>query len=282
VAAGTLRALVEGGHDVALVVTRPDRRRGRRAPPSPTPVGKVARTLGIAVTERVEDVMGVGAPFGVVVAFGRIIAAEVLKRVPMLNLHFSLLPRWRGAAPVERAILAGDPTTGVCLTAVEEGLDTGPVFACRQVAIGAEETADELRRRLGDLGSSLLLDLLGRPHGLPEPVPQCGEPTYAAKLTPLELRLDFRRPALEVARVVRVGRAWTTFRGRRLLVVAARPRPPGAAPVPARPGLLEGSLVHTGAGVLELLTVQSAGRGPLPFAAWSSGARPSPGEFLGD
>jgi methionyl-tRNA formyltransferase len=279
VAARTLRALVEGGHDVALVVTAPDRRRARRAGASPTPVKAVATELGIPVTERVEEAVGAGASLGVVVAFGRIIAPDVLTRLPMVNLHFSLLPRWRGAAPVERALLAGDPTTGVCLMALEAGLDTGPVYDRREVAIGDDETAAELRARLGGIGTALLLEMLDRPGGLPEPVPQSGEPTYAAKLTPDELQLDFSRSAVECARLVRAGRAWTTFRGRRLLVVAARPTAGAGASGP--PGRLAGSGVATGAGVLELVAVQSESRGPLPFAAWAAGARPVPAEILG-
>jgi len=279
VAARTLRALVEGGHDVALVVSAPDRRRARRAGASPTPVKAVATELGIPVTERVEEAVGAGASLGVVVAFGRIIAPDVLTRLPMVNLHFSLLPRWRGAAPVERALLAGDPTTGVCLMALEAGLDTGPVYDRREVAIGDDETAAELRARLGGIGTALLLEMLDRPGGLPEPVPQSGEPTYAAKLTPDELQLDFSRSAVECARLVRAGRAWTTFRGRRLLVVAARPTAGAGASGP--PGRLAGSGVATGAGVLELVAVQSEGRGPLPFAAWAAGARPVPAEILG-
>jgi methionyl-tRNA formyltransferase len=280
VAAGTLRALVGEGHEVVLVVTSPDRRRGRREEPSPTPVKRVAGELGIAVTETLEDVVGSGAELGVVVAFGRIVPPGVLERVPMVNVHYSLLPRWRGAAPVERAIIAGDATTGVCVMALERGLDTGPVYARSEVAIGDDETAGELRGRLGAVGTALLLELLERPEGLPVPTPQSGEASYAAKLTRDELRLDFTRSAVECHRVVRVGRAWTTFRGRRLIVVAARPsadHPASGAP----PGLLEGSAVVTGAGALELVEVQTEGRGPLPFAAWRAGARPRPGELLG-
>jgi len=241
----------------------------------------MATALGIAVSARIADVVDAGASLGVVVAYGRIIAPDVLARIPMVNVHFSLLPRWRGAAPVERAILAGDATTGVCLTAVDEGLDTGAIYACREVPIGAEETADALTERLGDLGSSLLLDLLGAPGGLSRPSPQRGEPTYAAKLTPAERRLDFGRSAAELARLVRVGRAWTTFRGQRLIVVAAVAHAGKPTPGASTPGCLEGSAVQTGAGVLELVTVQSAGRAPLPFAAWRAGARPAPGEVLG-
>ncbi len=147
---------------------------------------------------------------------GRLIKPDVLAEVPMVNVHFSLLPRWRGAAPVERAILAGDAETGVCLMELEEGLDTGPVYARAITPIGEEETADELRRRLGDIGTKLLLRSLST--GLGTPVPQAGEPTYAAKVEPAELHLDFSLPAEVVNRTVRVGRSWSTFRAKRLLV----------------------------------------------------------------
>jgi methionyl-tRNA formyltransferase len=167
-----------------------------------------------------EAVIGSGAELGVVVAYGRIIRGNVLAEVPMVNVHFSLLPRWRGAAPVERAILAGDGETGVCLMKLDEGLDTGPVFARRSVEIRPEETAGELRSRLADLGTEMLLEVLAE--GLPEPVPQAGEATYAAKLDPAELHLDFTLPAEACLRVIRVGRAWTTWRGRRLIVHRAR------------------------------------------------------------
>src|SRR5688500_2119872 len=168
-----------------------------------------------------------GAELGVVVAFGRLIKAHVLDAVPMVNLHFSLLPRWRGAAPVERAILAGDAETGVCLMALDPGLDTGPVHDCVRTPVGADETLEQLRGRLGELGTALLVDALARP--LPEPTPQTGEPTYAAKIDPSELELDFSRPAIEVHRTIRLGRAWTTFRGKRLQVLAARPVEDGPA-----------------------------------------------------
>ena len=120
----SLEALVGAGHDVALVVTRADARRGRRGAPSPSPVKARAVELGLPVTDQLDDVLDAGAGLGVVVAYGRIIPARILDAIPMVNLHFSLLPRWRGAAPVERAILAGDRTTGVCVMAVEPGLDT--------------------------------------------------------------------------------------------------------------------------------------------------------------
>ena len=235
---------------------------------------KVALSRGLPVTERAADVVGSGAELGVVVAFGQLIRPAVLEAVPMVNVHFSLLPRWRGAAPVEWAILAGDAETGVCLMELEEGLDTGPVYVRRAVAIGKEESAEELSERLGALGTAMLLDTLAS--GLPTPEPQVGESTYARKRTVAECELDFSRSAIECARLVRAGRAWTTFRDRRLLVHRARPR----AGSGGAPGTLNGALVSTGDGLLELVEVQEQGRGALAFATWAQGARPAAGELL--
>lgn len=271
-----LRALVADGHDIAVVVTQPDRRRGRGADLVPSPVKAAATELGLPVTERVDDVLDAGVSLGVVVAFGRLIKPHVLAQVPMVNLHFSLLPRWRGAAPVERALLAGDKETGVCLMAVEEGLDTGAVYAVERVAIGDEETADELRSRLVTVGTRMLVDALR--HGLGEPDEQSGEATYAAKLEPEDFHLDWARPAPELHRVVRLGRAWTTFRGKRLRVLRARV----VAAASGAPGEMEGLIVAAGdGGGLELVEVQPEGKGPQPAAAWANGARPQPGERLG-
>ncbi|MGH9028042.1 MAG: methionyl-tRNA formyltransferase, partial [Acidimicrobiales bacterium] len=128
----SLRALVRAGHDVSLVVSRPDKRRGRGQAASPSPVKAAALEAGIDVTDQLDDVLGSGAELAVVVAYGRIIPKRVLDVMPMVNAHFSLLPRWRGAAPVEHAILAGDRVTGVCIMVLEEGLDTGPVLAVHE------------------------------------------------------------------------------------------------------------------------------------------------------
>ncbi len=301
VAARTLRALYDAGHDVRVVVTRRDARRGRGSELLPSPVKTVANELGLPVAHTTDAVIGSGAELGVVVAYGRIIRANVLAELPMVNVHFSLLPRWRGAAPVERAILAGDAETGVCLMKLDEGLDTGPVFAHRSVEIGPEETAGELRSRLAELGTEMLLEVLAE--GLPEPVPQAGEATYAAKLDPAELHLDFTLPAEACLRVVRVGRAWTTWRGRRLIVhrarlvragadlVAAEGTPADRVPgdnLPAQrvpgelaPGELAGDFVGTGGGTLQLLVVQPEGKAAMPAGEWPRGARAKPGECLG-
>jgi methionyl-tRNA formyltransferase len=276
VAAGTLRALVDAGHDVRIVVTRPDTRRGRGPEASPSAVKLAAVELGLPLAHRAADVLGSGAELGVVVAYGRIVKPDVLAQVPMVNVHFSLLPRWRGAAPVERAILAGDTETGVCLMEMEEALDTGPVYARVRAPIGKDETADELRRRLGHLGNALLLEALHE--GLEVPTAQVGEPTYAAKLEPGELHLDFARPAEVVNRVVRIGRAWTTWREKRLLVHRARVLPEERS---LSPGQIQGARVGTAEGALELLVVQPEGKPAMDAGAWARGARLEPGERLG-
>jgi methionyl-tRNA formyltransferase len=279
-----LRALVEAGHEVAVVVSRADKRRGRHEPPRPSPVKAAALDLGLPVSTRPEDAVGTGAELGVVVAFGRIIKKDVLDRLPLVNAHFSLLPRWRGAAPVERAILAGDDITGVCLMAIDEGLDTGPLYRCEAVPIGMEETAAELRARLADLSAAMLVE--GLAGGLGPAQPQDGTPTYADKIETEDLRLDWSCDAAQLHRVVRLGRAWTTWRGRRLLVLSGRvvsAPPHGAWPghLEGEPGHLEGEIVATGLGGLQLVTVQPEGRGPMTAADWVRGARPRPGERLG-
>lgn len=273
-----LRSLVEAGHEVAVVVSRADKRRGRRGGPAPSPVKAAALELGLPASESADAVGAAGVELGVVVAFGRLVEPGVLEQVPMVNVHFSLLPRWRGAAPVERSILAGDAVTGVSLMALDEGLDTGPVYGQREVEIGLQETAAELAMRLAGLGASMLVAALRG--GLGEPAPQVGEPTYAPKLTSEDRHLDWRQPAALSQRVVRVGRAWTTWRGRRLLVLAAEPvRLPD--PASGEPGSLAGDVVVTGDGGLRLLWVQPAGRPPVRAADWLRGARLLPGEALG-
>ena len=277
-----LRALVGAGHDIALCVTRPDRRRGRGGATTPSPVKDAATELGIPVTHDMGDVATAEVELAVVVAYGRIIPAHLLDLVPMVNLHFSLLPRWRGAAPVERAMLAGDDETGVCVMKVEAGLDTGPVYAARTVPLDDAVTLDELRRRLVDVGSELLVDTLaGGLSGLPEPVPQHGEVTIAEKITKEDLHLDWSLPAVQLARVVRLGRAWTTFRGTRLTVLRASAADTVAGAAERAPGSLLGTTVVTGAGSLELDRVQPESRSPMSAEEWVRGVRPADGERLG-
>jgi methionyl-tRNA formyltransferase len=270
-----LRALVAAGHDVDLVVTRADRRRGRGSATSPSPVKAAALELGLPVTHDIDELVGSDADLGVVVAYGRIIKPHVLAALPMVNVHFSLLPRWRGAAPVERALLAGDERTGVCIMDVEETLDTGGIYACREVAIGPAATVAELRAELVEMGTQLLVEVLAAP--LPPPRPQVGDVTYAEKIAPEELELSWDRPAVELDRWIRVGGAWTTFRGRRLKVHRAEP---GIAAAGAGELGMDGT-VGTGAGSLRLLSVQPEGKAAMSWTDFANGARPRPGERLG-
>ncbi|HYN33604.1 MAG TPA: methionyl-tRNA formyltransferase, partial [Ilumatobacteraceae bacterium] len=221
--------------------------------------------LRLPVSHSVDDVLAAvsdgGAELGVVVAFGQIIKPHVLDVIPMVNIHFSLLPRWRGAAPVERALLAGDDVTGVCLMAVEEGLDTGGVYARREVAIGAATTAAELRAELVEVGTRLVVDTLAQPldRWIDRPEPQVGEVTHAAKFTASDFEIDWSKPTEEIHRLVRVGGAWTTFRDKRLKINAAR--------------LEDGVVVPT--------IVQPEGKAAMSFESWRLGARPTADELFG-
>ena len=219
------------------------------------------------------------------VAYGRLIRPHVLAAVPMVNMHFSLLPRWRGAAPVERAILAGDSVTGVCIMEVADELDAGGVYAVAGVPIGDTTSADQLRTRLVDVGTRLLLDVVDG--DLPEPTPQSGEVTYAEKLRPEEWRLDWTAPAVTLSRWVRAGHAWTTFRGKRLGMLAARlgqldERNPDDALTQIAGTLVDGSsgVVAAGSGTLQLLRVQPEGRSVMTWTDFANGARPAAGERL--
>jgi methionyl-tRNA formyltransferase len=305
-----LRALVADGVDVALVVTQPDRRRTRGAGAEASPVKQAALDLGLPVVtpekarEVVDDVRASAADLGVVVAFGQLLPVSLLEALPhgFVNIHFSVLPRWRGAAPVERAILAGDLETGVDLMRIEAGLDTGPVFARTRVPIGANETAGELHLRLVDAGTELLrAHLPTLANAIPEP--QQGEPTYAEKLGVDEFRLDPARPAVELARIVRAGNprpgAWLRAGGRRVKVWRAHEAPvtdpggtdpggtdPGGTdPGGSDPGgtdpaapLERGAIGPDGAlatvqGVLVLDEVQPEGKRVMDAAAWRAGTR---------
>ena len=284
-----LDALHAAGHQIALVVTQPDRRRGRGSEPSPSPVKAAADALGLPVLtpeksrEVVDDVARTGADLGVVVAFGQLLPPALLEALPhgFVNVHFSLLPRWRGAAPVERAVLAGDRETGVCIMALEAGLDTGPVYARERTPIGAQETAGELRARLVGIGTDLLVDTLPRvPVTVPEP--QTGDPTYADKLTVDEFALDWDQPAEELARIVRAGNprpgAWSTDHGTRLKFWRVRAL---SACIDAEPGTVFGhTRVATGEGALELVEVQPEGRRAMDANAWLAGRR-APDSLLG-
>jgi methionyl-tRNA formyltransferase len=294
-----LEALVAAGRRPALVVTQPARPAGRGRRLLEPPVAARARELGLEV----EAVAKVRAPefldrlrplapdLAVVVAFGQIFPRALLElpRLGCLNVHASLLPRWRGAAPIPAAIAAGDAETGVAIQRMEEGLDTGPVYAALSTPIGAEETAGELAPRLAALGARLLVDVIARlERGEASPVEQDGgAATYAGKLTGVR-ELDLARTAVELAREAR---AYTpepgvalAIRGERIKVLAARA---GAAGAGAAPGTVLGvagealRLAAGGGSVLELVRVQRPGGRPIAGRDLANGLRLAPGEAVG-
>jgi methionyl-tRNA formyltransferase len=277
-----LRALHAAGHDIALVVTQPDRRRGRRGHLEATAVKQCAEELGLPVRtperakEVVDEVAALGAELGVVVAFGQLLPVALLEATAhgFVNIHFSLLPRWRGAAPVERAILAGDRETGVALMAVEKTLDTGGIYAEARTPIGENETAGELRERLVALGTDLLIAHIDEVPGT-TPRPQEGDPTMAAKLEPAEFELDpHHRSALELARAVRAANpspgAWCKVGGKRLKVLHARAVDSVSEPI----GVVTlGGVLSCSTGALQLDEVVPEGKRAMTGAAWMAGRR---------
>lgn len=273
-AARVLRALLDAGLTVESVVTRPDVRRGRGGATSPSPVKSVAVASAIPVHHDVEYLAerAPGSSLGVVVAYGRIIPRRVLDVVPMVNVHFSLLPRWRGAAPVERAILEGDEVTGVCLMDVVAELDAGGVYARREVSVGDDDT-DGLTAKMADIGASMMVDLLSGPSVVA--VPQRGEASYAAKISPADAVIDWNDDAATIVRRVRAVRAHTTVGGRRLIVHAARVAGqldgPDRDPRPGSCG--SDAVVACGSGAVELLRVQPEGKGELDAWDWRRGRR---------
>jgi methionyl-tRNA formyltransferase len=277
----TLEALVNAGHEVLLVVTQADKRRGRGNHLSATPVKTAAESLGLPVSHRVKDALTVPADLGVLVAFGRIIKPEILAELTILNLHPSLLPRWRGATPAEAAILAGDTKTGISIMQLQAEMDAGPIYARHETEIEDGETAGALYRRLMTAGNELLTELLQRPE-LPTPSPQSGEPTYCGKLTPEQFHINWGDKAVYISRLLRIGRVWTTFRGKRLLIIEATADPHNASDSAfAQPGSLDSLRVRCGDGWLQLRKVQPEGKPVMDAAAWVNGAQPTQGERLG-
>ncbi len=274
VAVEPLRALVGAGFDVVLVISGPDKRRGRGGSLSPSPVKAAALELGLTVSDSLDDVLEADVDLAVVVAYGRIIPAAILARIPMINIHFSLLPRWRGAAPVERALLAGDTETGVCVMDVGVELDTGGIHARSTTEISPDDTLESLRARLVDLGSRLLVDTLGK--GLGEAEPQSGEVSYAAKIRPEEREIEWSASASDLDRLVRLGGAWTRFRGARLKIHEAT-----VVAGAGEPGAIDGLVVTCGDGALELGVVQPEGRGRIDAASWRNGVHLTPEDRLG-
>ena len=267
-----LDALVEAGHELACVYCQPPRPAGRGKKDRPTPVHQRAEALGLPVRHPVSlkgpeaqhDFAALGADVAVVVAYGLLLPRAILDAPERgcLNIHASLLPRWRGAAPIHRAIMAGDADTGVCIMQMEEGLDTGPVLLRSETPIGAEETTADLHDRLSEMGARLIVDALARLDDLePQAQPEAGV-TYAHKIDKAEARVDWSRPAEEVDRQIRglspFPGAWTMQGGERIKLLASRlaegAGPPGA--------VLDDQLtVACGEGAVTLLRLQRAAKG---------------------
>ncbi len=266
-----LDALVEAGHEVVVVISQPDRRRGRGNEVSASPVKAAALGHGLAVADGLSALEDVEVDYGIVVAYGEIVPAALLERIPMLNVHFSLLPRWRGAAPVERAILAGDAETGVGIISLEATLDTGPLHAEARTAVD-DKTASELTAELAAMGARLLVDVLADPESLAHPRPQTGETTYAAKLSPEVFHLSPTMSLEEALRVVRLERAFVMVVGRRLRILRAQRGAVDAAPgrVGASAGVVAMGMAD---GAMELVHVQPEGSRSMTAASWWAGVR---------
>ncbi|MEM9551164.1 MAG: methionyl-tRNA formyltransferase [Pseudomonadota bacterium] len=278
-----LEALIAAGHEVAAVYCQPPRRSGRGKKERPTPVQARAEDLGLLVRHPVSlrdpeaqaAFADLRADVAVVVAYGLILPREVLDapRQGCLNIHASLLPRWRGAAPIHRAIMAGDTETGICIMQMEAGLDTGPVLLRRAVAIGAQETTSLLHDRLSELGATAIVDALaGLDEIEPEPQSEAGV-TYADKIDKAEARIDWTRPAVNIDRQIRglsqFPGAWTEHDGARLKLlgseVVAQSGPPGTVIAPD-------PVVACGTGAVRLTRLQRAGKGPQEASEFLRGA----------
>ena len=263
-------------HEVLAVYTQPPRPAGRGKDLRKSAVHQAADRLGLPVRHPARlrdaadqaDFAALGADLAVVVAYGLILPQAVLDapRHGCLNIHASLLPRWRGAAPIHRAIMAGDAETGVCIMQMEAGLDTGPVKLREALPIGPEETTAELHDRLSALGARLILAALDRlPSLTPEPQPEAGV-TYAAKIDKAEARVDFTKPAMEVDRLIRglspFPGAWVDIRGERVKLLRSRLASGAAAPGT----VLGGFTIACGTGAVEVLEAQREGKRPMPAA----------------
>ncbi len=267
-----LDALVDAGHEIAAVYCQPPRPAGRGKKDRPTPVHARAEALGLMVRHPVSlkspeeqaAFAALNADVAVVVAYGLILPQAILDAPAQgcLNIHASLLPRWRGAAPIHRAIMAGDAETGVCIMQMEAGLDTGPVLLRQATPIQSEETTAQLHDRLSVMGADLIVEALNRLSELtPEPQPENGV-TYASKIDKAEARIDWSRSAEEIDRQIRglspFPGAWTEMEGERIKLLASR-----RADGQGQPGqVLNGDLhVACGQGAVELLRLQRAGKG---------------------
>ncbi len=286
----SLRALEGEGFEVAAVVTQPDRPRGRsRSAVFPPPVKVAALEYDIPVLQPeqpnepafLDELRALRPDLGVVVAYGHLLKPDLLSLPThgMVNVHASLLPKFRGAAPITRAILAGETETGVSIMQMDEGLDTGPVLLRVPTAIAADETGGELTARLAELGALALveaLSLIASGTAQPEPQDPAGA-TYAPKITREAARIDWTRPPEQIARLARAldpkPGAWTLLDGKELKLFG--PLPAAAAPEGVKPGAILATepalVVAARGGALQFLDVQPAGRTRMAASDWTRG-----------
>jgi methionyl-tRNA formyltransferase len=270
----TLAALIAQGHEIVAVYTQPPRPKGRGLASEPSPVAKLARANKLEIRDPVSlknaeaqaAFAALDLDVAVVVAYGLLLPKPVLDapRLGCVNLHGSLLPRWRGAAPIQRAIMAGDAETGVMAMQMQEGLDTGPVLMAERVAIG-RKTYGDLHDELSHLGADLMVRTLAAlERGSIEAHPQQGEPTYAKKILKEESRIDWKKSAHEIDCHIRglspFPGAWTEANGERLKILYAEPVDARGAPGEALDDKLT---IACGDGALKLMRLQRAGRAPM-------------------
>jgi methionyl-tRNA formyltransferase len=305
VALPSLDAIAASAHDLVAVVTRPDAPAGRGRHLSRSPVGAWADARGIEVLTpqrprepefqaRLAEIAPDCVP---VVAYGALVppAALAIPKHGWVNLHFSLLPAWRGAAPVQHAVLHGDEMTGACVFQLEAGLDTGPVYGSVSEPIRPADTSGDLLARLSIAGSRLLVYVLdGIAAGTLAAVPQPADGvSLAPKITMADAEVRWREPAFALDRRVRAGTpapgAWTTFRGERVKLGPVRPTRPAGSAVADSPALAPGEIVversrvlaGTGTVPVALGEVRAAGKRPMAATDWARGVRPEPGETFG-
>lgn len=273
----SLNALQAGGHEIVLAVTQPDRP-AHRLRLTPPPLKRAALGLGLAVFQperirepaAIERIRAAKPELLVVVAYGQIIPRELLDLAPrgVINVHASLLPRWRGAAPVNRAILAGDRETGVTIMRMDEQLDHGPILASRSLAIGPAEDAPALTAKLAELGAELLLEVLADLEGHPPAEQDHAAASLAPRLRKEEGRIDWSLPASEIDRRVRGLKPWpgTTAKlaGREVKLLRGRPRPGSGQPGEILSRNREGLRVAAGEGAYLVEEIQLPGRRPMP------------------
>ncbi|MCB2126926.1 MAG: methionyl-tRNA formyltransferase [Rhodobacteraceae bacterium] len=267
---------VHAAHEIVSVYSQPPRPAGRGKKDRPSPVQARAEALGLPVRhpaslkspEAQAEFAALKSDVAVVVAYGLILPQPVLDAPARgcLNIHASLLPRWRGAAPIHRAVMAGDAETGVSIMRMEAGLDTGPVLLCARTPIGPEETTAELHDRLAAMGAAAILEALGRLDRLtPVPQPEAGV-TYAAKIDKAEARVDWSRPAEEVDRLIRglspFPGAWVEIGGERVKLLRSRLAEGRGAPGT----VLAGFTIACGSGTVQITEAQREGKRPMPAA----------------